>query len=97
MRPPLNPKAPTGGREPLNRSAAVDAVGLHEIETSADIETTYSRHDVLGVWLPSKMTEHYVGPITIGARTPVRGAANTRAIYSDYKQFGTGARIKIAR
>jgi hypothetical protein len=96
QRPAVNPHAPTGGRETLNRSGAVDAVGLQEIETSADIETTYSRHEKLGVWLPSKMTEHYVGPIKIGTRTPVTGTANTTASYSDYKQFGTGARIKIA-
>lgn len=97
QRPTVNPNTPTGGREAINRSGSIDAVGLQEIETSADIDTTYTRHKELDAWLPQKMSEQYVGPIRMGARPPVQGTSNTKASYSDYKQFGTGAAIKIVR
>lgn len=97
QRPAVNPNTPTGGREALSRSGSSDSVDMREIETSAEIETTYSRHPEIGVWLPSKMSEQYVGPIRMGGRPPVVGTSNTRASYSDFKQFGTGATLKIVR
>ena len=93
QRPAVDPTKPTGGRP----SGAVTALDLREIETSADIEVTYKHHDKLGVWLPSQMTEHYVEPIKLGMRPPLPGTSRTTASYSDFKQFGTGARIKIEK
>jgi len=97
QRPAVNPNTPTGGREALSRSGSVSAVDLPEIETFAEIRVTYSRHGELGVWLPSKMSEQYVGPIKLGTRPPLPGTSNTSASYSNFKQFGTGARIKIEK
>jgi hypothetical protein len=97
QRPAVNPNVPTTAQDALSRAGGVDPVGMQDIETSADIDTTYNRHKQLGVWLPSKMSEQYVGPIRMGARPPVVGTSNTRASYSEFKQFGTGARLKIVR
>jgi hypothetical protein len=93
-RPAVNPNTPTGGR---GRAAMEDPIDVREIRSAADIDVTYARHAVTGLWLPSKMTEHYEGAIKIDSRPPFQGMSTTRASYSDYKQFGTGGRIRIPK
>ena len=68
-----------------------------DLDSLADIEVSYARHEKFGVWLPEKMTEMYAGPIPQRARPPVQGTATTRATYSDFKQFDTGVKINIPK
>ena len=94
-RPALNPNTPTGGREALNNSGMGATMDFQRIDSSADVDVTYERHDTIGLWLPSKMTEIYAGPIPMRGKPPVDGRANTRASYGEFKQFGTGASVVI--
>jgi hypothetical protein len=41
------------------------------------------------------MLEMYEGAIKLGTRPPFRGSSTTRAKYSNFRQFGTGARVKV--
>jgi hypothetical protein len=91
-RPPVNPNIPTGGR---GGSAMEDPIDLREIRSAADIDVSYARHAADGLWLPSTMTERYEGAIKIDSRPPFQGMSTTRASYSEYKRFGTGARIRV--
>lgn len=70
-------------------------MGVDEIKSTADIEVTYERESKTGLWLPSEMLELYEGAIKLGARPPFHGSSTTRAKYSNFRQFGTGARVKI--
>lgn len=95
QRPAINPNTPTGGREALAASGFADPISQDDLKSAADIEVTYARDGALGIWLPSKMSEQYEGPIKMGTRPPFQGTSSTRATYSDFKKFGTGAEIKI--
>jgi hypothetical protein len=75
---------------PARRFTTVD-----EIKSSADIEVTYKLESKTGLWLPSEMLEMYEGAIKLGARPPFYGSSVTRARYSNFRQFGSGARVKI--
>lgn len=97
QRPPVNPNVATGGREALARSNSVDPFGYREIKSVADIDVTYARDEATGLWLPSEMLEVYEGPIRIGARPPFDAVSNKRAKYSNFKRFGTGARITFPK
>jgi len=66
---------------------------LVRIESLVDIEVTYRRHDDLGLWLPSKMTELYEGAIW-GSGSTELGRAETVATYSDFKRFTTDVRLR---
>ena len=93
-RPAVNPNVPTGGRP---QAGLTDPIDQRDIKSAADIEVTYARDKTTGLWLPSKMSEQYEGPIKLGSRPPFQGMSTTRASYSDYRQFGTGAEIRIGR
>ena len=90
QRAPVNPNVPTGGRATQSDLNQLDS---RELETNADIEVTYKKDAAMGLWLPSEMTEQYQGPI-YGLKAPADGRTTTRAKYSDFKRFGTGAAIK---
>lgn len=92
-RPAVNPNVPTGGRP----AAFIDPINQRTIQSGADIEVTYARDGVTGLWLPSKMFEQYEGPIKLGSRPPFQGVSTTRAAYSNYRQFGTGAQVIIRK
>ncbi len=97
-RPPVNPNGPTGGREALARNNMGETLDFQRIDSMADIEVTYKKHDKFGVWLPDKMTEMYAGGIVTRTGTPPKsGTATTRASYSDFKQFDTGVKINIPK
>ena len=66
---------------------------MAEIESLVDIDVTYSREVASGFWLPSKMTEVYEGPITLGTRAPMQGRSVGSARYSDFKRFETSGRL----
>ena len=89
-RPPPNPNVATGGKP---QETGLDAVSSRDLETNADIEVTYKKVAEMGLWLPTEMSEQYQGPI-YGLKAPVEGRASTKATYSDFKKFGTGAAIK---
>lgn len=97
LRPPPNPNTPTGGREAIAMGKMGETLDFQRIDSLADIEVSYARHEKFGIWLPEKMTEMYAGPIPQRARPPVQGTATTRATYSDFKQFDTGVKINIPR
>jgi hypothetical protein len=97
QRPAVNPNAPTGGKEALANAAASDTFGQREIKSVADFEVTYKRDAESGLWLPSEMMEVYEGPIKLGTKPPFQGMSTTRARYSDFKRFGTGARVTIPK
>ena len=81
---------------------------LVRVDSRADIEVDYRRDAGTGLWLPSRMSERYEGPMgwtreaapigTTGnvtfanAVTPVAGSATTVATYSDFRQFQTSAK-----
>jgi len=89
---------PTGGQAALGASTAGGGIDFQRIDSLADIDVVYSRHEQFGVWLPSKMTENYAGGLTIAKGKPAQaGTAITRATYSDYKQFGTSVKINIPK
>jgi hypothetical protein len=88
----VNDKAPTG---PTRGSAsALDAMSARDLETDAEIEVTYKNNADLGLWLPSEMSEQYQGPVFGFTRAPTEGRASTKASYTGFKKFGTGAAIK---
>ena len=89
-RAPVNPNVPTGGRP---TSSGLENLSSREFETNADIEVTYKKMPEMGLWLPAEMTEQYQGPI-YGLKAPTEGRSSTKATYSGYKKFGTGAAIK---
>lgn len=89
-RPDVNPNVATGGRP---SAGFADPIGQREIKSLVDIEVTYERDASSGLWLPSKMSEQYAGPIKLGSRPAFEGLSVTRATYSNYRQFGTGAKV----
>jgi hypothetical protein len=96
-RPAVDPSKPTGGKEALAATEFVDPIDQRDIKSVADIDVTYGRDEKLGLWLPVKMAEQYEGPIKLGTRPPFTGVSTTRATYSEFKQFGTGAQVKIPK
>jgi hypothetical protein len=92
MKGPVNDKAPTGGTRAA--PSALDSLSSRDMETNAEIEVTYKNNPELGLWLPSDMSEQYQGPVFGFTRAPTEGRASTKANYSGYKKFGTGAAIK---
>jgi hypothetical protein len=90
VRAPVNPNVPTGGKP---RETGLDNLSSRELETNADIEVTFKKVAEMGLWLPADMSEQYQGPI-YGLKAPTEGRSSTRASYSAYKKFGTGAAIK---
>lgn len=69
-----------------------------DLQSLADIDVTYQRDDRLGLWLPSRMTEVYEGPMILAAGADPRlGRAVTDAKYSDFKQFQTSAKITFPK
>ena len=82
---------PTGGKPAGARASTT--VSSRDLETNADIEVTYKKVAEMGLWLPTEMSEQYQGPI-YGLKAPTEGRASTKATYSDFKKFGTGAAIK---
>jgi hypothetical protein len=93
-RPPVNPNAPTGGRD---ARASIPSLSLTRLDSEADIDVTYRRNEELGVWLPLKMEIVYTGPMALTGRPPTLGRATTRATYSDFKQFGTSMKINAPK
>lgn len=89
-RAPVNPNVPTGGKPAGPMGGDTFA---RDFETNADIEVTYKKIVEIGLWLPADMSEQYQGPI-YGLKAPTEGRSSTRATYSAYKKFGTGAAIK---
>ncbi len=97
MRAPVNPNTPTGGREALSQSGSDSSITWNRLDSVADIEVTYRREDTLGLWLPSRMTELYEGPLNMTGRAASLARATTRAIYSDFKQFGADVKINAPK
>jgi hypothetical protein len=96
QRPPDNVSAPSGGRAALAANPAVPELTWTRIDSSAETEVTYKQDAAIGLWLPSRMSEFYTAPIR-GTRSTVEGRANTRATYSDFKQFGTSVTINVPK
>ena len=67
------------------------------LESRADIEVTYRLDPRFGVWLPSKMSELYEGPIPRGTGVPLNGIARAVAQYSDFRRFETSATLVAPR
>jgi len=67
--------------------------GITQLESTAEIEVTYRRDEVLGMWLPARMSEEYQGAIPRISNVPLQGTSHSTATYSDYKRFGTSATI----
>lgn len=88
----VNDKVPTGPTR--GSSSALDSMSARELETNAEIEVTYKNNPELGIWLPSEMSEQYQGPIYGYTRAPTEGRSSTRASYTGFKKFGTGAALK---
>ncbi|MEO5897343.1 MAG: hypothetical protein ABIS06_16765 [Vicinamibacterales bacterium] len=88
----VNDKVPTGAVR--GSSSALDAMSARDLETDAEIEVTYTNNSELGLWLPSDMSEQYQGPVFGFTRAPTEGRASTKASYTGFKKFGTGAAIK---
>jgi hypothetical protein len=92
MGAPVNDRAPTGAVR--GSASALDSMSSRDLETNADIEVTYKKNPELGIWLPSEMSEQYQGPIYGFSRAPTDGRSSTKATYTGFKKFGTGAAIK---
>jgi hypothetical protein len=92
MGAPVNDRVSTGPTR--GSSSALDSMASRDLETNADIEVTYKNNPELGIWLPSDMSEQYQGPIYGFTRAPTEGRSSTKASYSGFKKFGTGAAIK---
>ncbi len=92
MQAPVNDRVSTGPAR--GGSSALDSMSSRDMETNADIEVTYKNNPELGLWLPSDMNEQYQGPVYGFSNAPTEGRASTKASYSAYKKFGTGAAIK---
>lgn len=93
-RPDVNPNVATGGRP---SAGFADPIGQRDIRSLVDIEVTYERDPESGLWLPAKMSEQYEGPIKLGSRPAFEGLSVTRASYSNYRRFGTGARVTFRK
>jgi len=68
------------------------------VGSSASITVTYRQDQRLGLLVPAEMSEEYQGPATSrfsGRDTVTR--ITTRATYSDFKRFETGARVVIPK
>jgi len=92
MQAPVNDRVATG---PTRSSpSALDSMTSRDMETNADIEVTYKNNPELGLWLPSDMSEQYQGPVYGFTKAPTEGRSSTKATYSGFKKFGTGAAIK---
>ncbi len=87
----INDRAPTGPTK--GTPSALESVSSRDLETNVDIEVTYRKDAGIGLWLPSDMSEQYQGPV-YGFKAPREGRASTKASYSGFKRFGTGAAIK---
>ncbi len=96
QRPPDNVSAPSGGRSALAANPAVPELTWTRIDSWAETEVSYKQDAAIGLWLPSRMSESYSGPIR-GTRSTVEGRANTRATYSDFRQFGTSVTINVPK
>lgn len=92
-RPAVNPNVATGRPAP----PFADPLGQREIRSLANIEVTYALDTATGLWLPATMSEQYEGPIKIGSRPAFEGLSTTRAKYSGYRTFGTGAKMLIPK
>ena len=88
---PTNVTGNGGGRPP--QSGQVGAMDTTPIDSSADIEVTYKKPDGIDLWLPSQMSELYVGPITAMQIRTTTGRSTTRASYANFKQFGASGKI----
>lgn len=89
--------APAGGNAHPGRGRPEDTLdmlgGFVELESLVDIDVTYRKEPASGIWLPSKMTEVYEGPITLGTRAPMLGRSVGSARYSDFRRFETSGRL----
>lgn len=88
--------AGSGVRKPDRRVPDFE-MPMTRLESRADIEVTYRRDERLDMWLPSKMSEHYEGPIPRVRSAPVLGTTRTIATYADYRQFGTSSKITVPK
>lgn len=93
-RPDVNPNVATGGRP---APSFADPIGQRDIKSLADIDVTYALDTTTGLWLPTKMSEQYEGPIKLGPRPAFEGLSTTRATYGSYRKFGTGAKVIIPK
>jgi VWFA-related protein len=80
---------------PIHMSAMFPA--MQRIDSRASVEVTFSRDPRFGVWLPSKMSESYEGPIQHGTRGASSGSATAVAKYTDYRRFETSATLVSPR
>jgi hypothetical protein len=67
------------------------------IESLAVIEVTYREDPRIGVWLPSKMSELYEGPMPVRGGPPRQGRSTGLAQYSDFKRFETSGRLVLQK
>jgi VWFA-related protein len=70
---------------------------LRRLESNAEIEVSYRRDARLEIWLPSRMSEEYSGPIPRARTAPLLGTSRTIATYGDYRQFDTSSKIIVPR
>lgn len=90
---------PSGHGDP-SRPPRTDPEQLPQIvdlESLVDIEVTYRRDVASGVWLPTRMSEVYEGPIPRGTKPPVAGRTVGTARYSDFKRFDTSVKIVVPK
>lgn len=85
-------RAPPVVRPDIDRISP-EGVEMRRITSRADIEVTYRRDEGAAMWLPSRMSETYEGPIPRIRREPLLGTAQTIATYSGFKKFETSAKI----
>jgi hypothetical protein len=64
-------------------------ITLDDTPVRAELETTFSPHDALQMWVPSTFTEHYVSTASGG-----REETTCVSEYSNYRRFDTRSRIK---
>lgn len=88
---PLNPASNNGGRPAASGNVA--GMDARPIDSSADIEVTYSKPAGINLWLPSQMVELYEGVVTAINIRPTSGRTVTRAKYANFKQFGATGKI----
>jgi hypothetical protein len=72
-------------------------VEMMRITSRVEIEVTYARDQGSAMWLPSRMSELYEGPIRRVRREPIRATARTIATYSGFRTFETSAKIVIPK
>ena len=91
---PTNAASNAGGREAVAAAASnVPTLTTQRIDSSADIEVTYKKPAGMDLWLPSRMDEEYVGPITTMQIRTTSGKTVTKAQYANFKQFGASGKI----